>query len=49
MNNSGKRMLSARATLPALGWLVFLVPARAEASEAEKMAVEGMLINAGLS
>ena len=32
-NNSGERMLSAHATLPALGWLVFVVLPRAEALE----------------
>ncbi len=33
MNNSGKRMMSAHATLPSLGWLVFVVVPRAEALE----------------
>jgi signal transduction histidine kinase len=33
MKNSGMRMLSAHATLPALGWLVFVVVPRAEALE----------------
>jgi signal transduction histidine kinase len=33
MKNSGMRMLSAHATLPALGWLVFVVVPRAEAFE----------------
>jgi signal transduction histidine kinase len=33
MSNNGMRMLSAHATLPALGWLVFVVLPRAEALE----------------
>ena len=33
MKNSGMRMMSAHATLPALGWLVFVVVPRAEALE----------------
>jgi signal transduction histidine kinase len=50
MNNNGIRMLSAHATLPALGWLVFVVLPRAEALEPlyESAMRTGVVLLAGL-